>query len=194
MLEADSGSHIPLRCLPGASQVTRVSPTWARCEGCHCTGGGRFLPSPSPFPLSTQTPAPPSPAAAHPEISLGKIFTATYFRSPIVGAGVGEAGGGAGSVQPGGRVNWEMGRRLDQAESFQEVGGETSPRQKVASCAFFMVIAMGTCQSGEPQDGLSLKKNHSAPALVELGQTGRSQPAVRLPTTKKPEPIRVPTA
>lgn len=56
MLEAESGSHTPLRCLPGASQVTRVSPRRARCEGCHCTGGGRFLPSPSPFPLSTQPP------------------------------------------------------------------------------------------------------------------------------------------
>ena len=28
-------------------------------------------------------------------------------------------------------MSWEMGRRLDQAESLQEVGGETSPRQEV---------------------------------------------------------------
>lgn len=70
-------------------------------------------------------------------------------------------------------MSWEMGRRLDQAESLQEVGGETSPRQKVASCACFMAIAMGTCQSGEPQGGFSLKKSHSAPAPVELGTDGK---------------------
>lgn len=76
-------------------------------------------------------------------------------------------------------MSWEMGRRLDQAESLQEVGGEPSPRQKVSSWAFFMATAMGTCQSEEPQGGFSLKKSHSAPAPVELGTDGKkpaSQP------------------
>lgn len=123
MLEADSGSHAPLSGLPGASRVTRASPRWARCEGCHCTGGRRFLPSPSPFRLSTQL--------LRTLRFLSVKSSLPVFASPTAGAGVGEAAGGVGSVQPGGRVSWEMGRRLDQAESLQEVGGETSPRQKV---------------------------------------------------------------
>lgn len=90
MLKADSGSHTPLRGPPGASRMTRVSPRWARCEGCHCTGRRRFLPSPSPFPLSTQL----LPTLRFPSVKS----SLPVFASPTAGAEVGEAGGGVGLV------------------------------------------------------------------------------------------------
>lgn len=88
------------------------------------------------------------------------------------------------SLEAGSAGKWG---RFDQAESLQEVGGETSPRH-------FMAMAMGTCRSGEPQDGFSLKKSHSRSCPGGAGTDGRSQPAVRLHETKNSEPVQVPTA